>query len=123
MENEFGKILGGYTPLVWNRTKKNWSADKEQKTFIFSLELKEKYKLNLPQFAIANNPERGPIFGCCDLFILDNADKEKSGCEFPISFNNGKHTRKPETSEMLTGMKNGKFLIKEWEVFVVEFNE
>lgn len=24
---------------------------------------------------------------------------------------------------MLTGMKNGKFLIKEWEVFEVEFNQ
>jgi hypothetical protein len=67
--------MGGYTPLVWNRAKKNWSPDKEQKTFIFSLDLKEKYKLNLPQFAIANNPDRGPIFGCCDLFISDNADK------------------------------------------------
>jgi hypothetical protein len=39
------------------------------------MDLKEKYKLNLPQFAIAYNPERRPIFGCCDLFISDNADK------------------------------------------------
>lgn len=81
--------------MVWNKEKKNWSQDKEQKTFMFSLDLKEKYKLNLPQFAIANNPDRGPIFGCCDLFISENADKEKSGCEFPISFNNGKYNRRP----------------------------
>jgi hypothetical protein len=40
MENEYGKILGGYTPLVWNSAKKSWSPDKEQKTFIFSLDLK-----------------------------------------------------------------------------------
>lgn len=69
LENEYGKILGGYTPLIWNTGKKNWSPDKEGKSFMFSVTLGEKYKLNLPQFAIANNPERGPIFGCCDLFI------------------------------------------------------
>jgi hypothetical protein len=37
LKNEFGKVLGGYTPLVWNSNKKNWSPDKEHKTFIFSL--------------------------------------------------------------------------------------
>jgi len=40
MENEYGKIMGGYTPLVWNSAKKNWSPDKEQHTFIFSVDLK-----------------------------------------------------------------------------------
>ncbi len=40
MQNECGKILGGYTPLMWNKEKKNWSSDKDQRTFIFSLDLK-----------------------------------------------------------------------------------
>jgi hypothetical protein len=43
VENEYGKKLGGYTPLVWNKEKKNWSVDKEKKTFVFSVDLKEKY--------------------------------------------------------------------------------
>lgn len=35
----------------------------------------EKYHLNLPQFAISNNAEKGPIFGCCDISIVDKSNK------------------------------------------------
>jgi hypothetical protein len=42
--------------------------------------MNEKFKLNLAQFAIASNPERGPTFGCCDICIVDNGNKDKSNC-------------------------------------------
>jgi hypothetical protein len=36
---------------------------------------KKNTKLKPPHFAIANNPERGPDFSCCDLLILGKRDK------------------------------------------------
>lgn len=56
IETEYGKIIGGYTPLAWNSSKKHWAADKTMTSFIFSIDLKEKFTLNLAQFAIACNP-------------------------------------------------------------------
>lgn len=77
IETEFGKVIGGYTPVAWSSNKKHWSADKTLKSFIFSLSMREKFGLNLAQFAIANNPEKGPIFGCCDICVFDKANKER----------------------------------------------
>lgn len=67
-------------------------------SFIFSLDLHEKFNLNLAQFAIACNSEKGPIFGCCDICIVDNSNIEKSNAEFPISYNNFKYARNPQSS-------------------------
>ena len=89
IETEFGKVIGGYTPIAWSSAKKQWAADKSMKSFIFSLNMREKFTLNLAQFAIANNPDKGPIFGCCDICVVDNSNKERSNAEFPISYNNG----------------------------------
>ena len=121
LETEFGKVIGGYTPIAWSSAKKQWAADKSLKSFIFSLNMREKFNLNLAQFAIANNPDKGPIFGCCDICIVDNSHKERSNAEFPISYNNGKYIRSPESSFAFTGHPKGQFLVKEWEVFKIEF--
>ena len=75
VHNEFGKKFGGYTPVAWTSDKKHWVADKSLKSFIFSVDMGEKFKLNLAQFAIASNPERGTTFGCCDICIVDNSNK------------------------------------------------
>ena len=56
LKNEFGNVLGGYTPVEWKSDKKHWVADKSLRSFIFSLDMNEKFKLNLAQFAIASNP-------------------------------------------------------------------
>jgi hypothetical protein len=56
VHNEFGKKFGGYTPVAWTSDKKHWVADKSLKSFIFSIDMGEKFKLNLAQFAIASNP-------------------------------------------------------------------
>ena len=74
VETEYGKSIGGYTPLAWNSSKKHWAADKSMTSFIFSIDLRERFNLNLAQFAIACNPEKGPIFGCCDICIVDNSN-------------------------------------------------
>lgn len=121
IETEFGKVIGGYTPIAWSSAKKQWAADKSLKSFIFSLNMREKFSLNLAQFAIANNPDKGPIFGCCDICIVDASNKERSNAEFPISYNNGKYIRSPESSFAFSGHPKGQFLIKEWEVFKIDF--
>ena len=123
VETEYGKVIGGYTPLAWNSSKKHWAADKSMTSFIFSLDLREKFTLNLAQFAIACNPEKGPIFGCCDICIVDNSNVEKSNAEFPISYNNFKYARNPESSQAFTGHVKGRFITKEWEVYKVQFLE
>jgi hypothetical protein len=38
---------------------------------MFKLNPPQKYKLTLPQFAIAHSLDNGPIFGCNDLLIVD----------------------------------------------------
>lgn len=121
LETEYGRVLGGYTPLVWNSSKKHWAADKSLSSFIFSVDMREKFNLNLAQFAIACNPEKGPIFGCCDICIVDASNVEKSNAEFPISYNNFKYARNAESSQAFTGNAKGRFTIKEWEVFQVHF--
>ena len=77
LETEFGRIIGGFTPVAWSSGKKHWASDKERLSFIFNLSAGEKHPLNLVQFSIANNPEKGPIFGCCDICIVDKSNKEK----------------------------------------------
>ena len=49
-------MIGGFTPIAWSSSKKHWAADKELHSFVFSISMREKFKLNLAQFAIANNP-------------------------------------------------------------------
>jgi hypothetical protein len=121
IETEYGKVIGGYTPLAWNSSKKHWAADKSMTSFIFSIDLREKFNLNLAQFAIACNPDKGPIFGCCDICIVDNSNVEKSNAEFPISYNNFKYARNPESSQAFTGHVKGRFTTKDWEVYQIEF--
>jgi len=40
IETEFGKVIGGYTPIAWRSTKKHWAPDKQQESFVFSLNLR-----------------------------------------------------------------------------------
>jgi hypothetical protein len=56
IETEYNKVIGGYTPLAWNSSKKHWAPDKSMNSFLFSVDLKERFALNLAQFAIACNP-------------------------------------------------------------------
>ena len=53
--------------------------------------------------------------------MFDQANKEKSNAEFPISYNNGKYSRGQSTYMAFTGNPKGQFLVKEWEVFRLEF--
>lgn len=113
VETEFGKVIGGFSALEWKSNKKQWVADKNRVSFIFSLSLNERYELNLPQFAISCNGEKGPIFGCCDICLVDKSNKEKSSAEFPISYNlNKKYHRGDQASFAFTGHPKGQYRTK-----------
>ena len=43
VETEFGKVIGGFSALAWKSNKKQWVADKEKVSFLFSLSLNERY--------------------------------------------------------------------------------
>lgn len=88
---------------------------------MFNLQPTEKYKLTLPQFAIAQSVDGGPVFGCNDLVLVDQGNVNQSKSEFPICYKSEKLKRGAETSLRFCGSKIGKFLVKEWEVFMVEF--
>ena len=39
VETEFGKVIGGFSTSPWKSKKKQWVADKDKISFIFSLSL------------------------------------------------------------------------------------
>ena len=69
---EFNKIVGGFTPLQWKRPvngSHEYAKDESKNTFLFSLNLEKKYKLNKPGYAICNSKELGPIFGGGEFYF------------------------------------------------------
>lgn len=63
--------VGGYTPLVWDVYANNQLIDKDNKSFIFSINQQSYYKIKENKFAITNKEYYGPIFGENDLEFRD----------------------------------------------------
>jgi hypothetical protein len=75
LRNEFSKVIGGYTPLVWKSTTGTMHADVSKESFLFSLSLKQKMDIVDPKSAIFNYSIYGPCFGAgSDLAIFSEAD-------------------------------------------------
>ena len=51
VETEFGKKIGGYTPVKWS-SKDNWVSDKKFKSFLFSLTEGDKFTLTQEDSAL-----------------------------------------------------------------------
>lgn len=70
---EFGKKIGGYTPIPWKIGSGNYVRDESGQSFLFSLSNKDKLILQDKDKAVGhyNNNDYGPYFG--------------SGCDFCIS--------------------------------------
>jgi hypothetical protein len=74
-KNECDKLFGGFTFLEWKMPTAlthDYSADENKKTFLFSLDLEEKFDLKKERFkyAICNSMELGPVFGGGDFICL-----------------------------------------------------
>ncbi len=112
-KTQFGKIIGGYTPLAW-RNSGSYINDTAKKTFLFSLTNKEKYEMVHPQYAITGNPNYGPTFGGGhDFYIADNCKNtpNTSYFNFGHSFNlNGKYTNgSPQAYQAFCGSTSGNY--------------
>ena len=72
------KLIGGFTPLMWEYPKGEgfvYEEDKSKNSFLFSLSLEEKYPLIYPSNAICNSTKLGPVFGGgSDLEIVDECN-------------------------------------------------
>jgi len=107
------KIIGGFTPLVWDVPNEPYfyMEDPNMETFLFSVDLAEKYDLKPKQFAVCLSQKNGPIFGGgSDLEIVDGCDKQYNNCSnIGHSFN---YSKKPEAF-----YGRGKYLVTEYEVY------
>ena len=75
-QTSFGKLIGGFTTLPWvapDDEKPFYCIDNEKKSFIFSFDLKQKFNLKNPEFAILCSDNMGPVFGGgSDLEIVND---------------------------------------------------
>ncbi|CAM5999475.1 unnamed protein product [Sphagnum balticum] len=79
VQTEFGKIIGGFTPLSWKSTANTLHSDIKCESFLFSLSLKQKMGLIDDKSAIFNSANFGPTFGAgADLAICHNGHIEKT---------------------------------------------
>ena len=108
------KIFGGFTPLDWENRGGN-KYDKNNQTFLFSLNSMEKYDMiDIEKEAIYCSEEYGPIFGGSDFQIESDMN---NGSTYANKFTNFLSNE----NLVLTGGKgnNESFEIEDFEVFKV----
>ena len=120
-ETVHGKVIGGYTPLVWdkNLTINKLMKDDSGSSFIFSLTNNHKFKLNKAKDAIYQSNSIGPTFGNGnpDFYINDNANTSNSYAMINNSYVNSYYTAgNGDSYTNFTGNtdKTPNFKTKEW---------
>jgi hypothetical protein len=115
-----GWKFGGYTDTSWeDMSDDDWfDGDSDFKTtnytFLFSLNLRNKYPSINNRPEIRTSVDKGPTFGRGpDIHVVNNFRSRFSTCRAPYSFGNMKHVNE------FNGGK-GEFMVKEIEVFYVE---
>ena len=111
IQSETGEKFGGYTSLNWTLNGGPYFSD--EKSFIFSLDQKEKLPIMNPQHAIYSGTCWGPCFGySCDITIGNNALTQNS-----CYTTTGGTYKQLSTGQTLT--KDYFFMPKEIEVYAV----
>jgi hypothetical protein len=80
-ETVHGKVIGGYTPLVWDKPSiSKLMKDDSGNSFIFSLTNNHKFKLDKAKDAIYQANSIGPTFGNNnpDFYISDSVNTSNS---------------------------------------------
>ena len=124
VRTEFGKTIGGYTPIHWNAVQSgDYAPDPSLASFVFSMDLREVFRLKDANKAIYCHTGYGPIFGGGhDMYISDGCNgNNNSGCSFPHSYDgNGKYEKNQQAWTALTGSTNSNyFKVLEYEVYQV----
>ena len=127
VETEFGKIIGGYTPVKWESPQSwKYKEDASGESFLFSVSLNEKYPVTNKQYATCQSKDYGPTFGSgqCDLYLYDKCNANNSSqAYFPHSYNNGKYQNNQQSYTAFSGQTNGyQFKVKQYEVFKLVIN-
>ncbi len=120
-ETTHGKVIGGYTPLPWDKTKSGYINDESGTSFIFSLTNNHKFTLDKSKSAISQYFNHGPIFGTGnpDFGIIgsSNSNISDSWAIINQSYSNSNYTAGNGDSYMkFTGNpnKSNTFRTKEW---------
>ncbi len=112
---EFNRLIGGFTPLAWQRPRDTheYVKDESKRTFLFSLSALKKYRLMKPNYAICNGRELGPIFGGgSDLEIVSDCNR------FVNNYSHIGHSFEYHgVEDDFYGKK--KFTVKDYEVYEV----
>lgn len=107
IRTNFGKTIAGYTPIKWaSPADSTWFPDPSNRSFLLSVDLREKMTLVDPLKAIQCSTSWGPCFGGgCDIAIADKCDVKNSSSLFPTSYNNnkGKYKNKASTWAAFSG--------------------
>ncbi len=88
-ETVHGKVIGGYTPLVWSKSNQ-LLKDESGSSFIFSLSNNHKFVLDKSKDAIFQHPTLGPAFGsgAPDFYITNSSNTNKPYAQINISYFN-----------------------------------
>jgi hypothetical protein len=116
IETTKGYQFGGYTTLDWYSEKtelEDYENKTDKETFLFSLDFNKKYERKNNNRSICCNRKYGPMFGAgCDLRINNPLNRGYvANMDYNTFVNNYE----------LTHGENGKFDIKELEVYLVLF--
>ena len=87
---EEGWKFGGYTDVLWNSKGDihDWTYKSSELSFIFSLNLKRKYKINKHLSTIFCRGNYGPTFGSHDIEIHNSYFDKTIKCNSPSSYTN-----------------------------------
>ena len=121
-----GYRCGGFISKEWNTSGEYNKNDVN--SFLFSLERRENYLVNLDEFTNYNNINYGPTFGKgYDLVVGENAEhfleSDRNWSKFPNSSGDNSYiVGNVNTKGLLTGGYEN-FLVREIETYEVIFNE
>jgi hypothetical protein len=124
-ETEFGKKIGGFTPLVWCSNGK-YRRDESGQSFVFSLSNKDKFPLHQSVNAIYDDHGYGPTFGNGHDLHIASIGNGHCGNYAKINTNYmcNKYTKDEVGSyQRFSGSSTHQFKVKEWEVWRVVFEE
>jgi hypothetical protein len=117
VENNFAKVIGGYSDQTWNALESPWKTS--ENTFLFSITNKETYPVvkSGEHHAIYAKGDFGPSFGWNFNFHIYNQCNVNT--KSYVIMNNAYYETKGKTEEQYAGAKN--FKVKEIEVLAVEY--
>ena len=113
------RTFGGFTKISWKSEKfGKHKKDRENTTFIFSLDNKKIYNLqDIDYPAVYHNKNYGPCFGMGDIGIVGNPIKEYGLYTIPNNFD-----CKGEKNPLSECVSNDGIKLLEYEVFQVLFD-